>query len=228
MAHLLLAFLFLSSCSSLHSLKANPSAQELFDHAQKLKEKSYYLESLTYFRRLKNRFLYSRLAKEAELAIADIYFLQEEWGKAAGAYGKFAELHPRHPKMDHVMFHLALSYFHQLPATEDRDLSLSKKTLFYLNKHLKVFPKSPHHKQSKEHKKKVLNLLAKKEWMIAYFHLKQEKPKSALPYLIKLLKNYSYLLPKEEKNTSKNLKVSSDLPSLKKLKQLVQEIKKQG
>ena len=228
MAHLLLVFLFLSSCSSLHSLKSNPSAEELFQHAQKLKEKSYYMESLTYFRRLKNRFLYSRLAKEAELAIADIYFLQEEWEKAARSYGKFAERHPRHPKMDHVMFHLALSYFHQLPTTEDRDLSLSKKTLFYFNKHLKVFPKSPHQKQSKEHKGKVLNLLAKKEWMIAYFHLKQEKPKSALPYLMKLMKNYSYLLPKEEKNTKKNLKVSSDLPSLKQLKQLVKEITKKG
>ena len=229
MASFLLAFLFLTSCNSLHSLKKNPSAQELFDHAQKLKEKSYYIESLTYFRRLKNQFLYSRLAKEAELAISDIYFLQEEWEKSAQAYGKFSERYPLHPKRDHVMFHLALSYFHQLPTTEDRDLSLSKKTLFYLNKHLKNFPKSSYHTQSQEHKQKVLNLLAKKEWMTAYFHLRQEKPHSALPYLLKLMKDYSDLLPKEGKNiNTKNLKVSSDLPSLKKLKQLIKNIKKQG
>ena len=136
-------FLLLStSCQSLHSLKKNPSDKELFQHASRLKEKLYYKEALSYFQQLKTRFLYSRLVKEADLSIADIYFAQKEWDKAIRAYGHFHELHPLHPQADRVLFHLGLSYFHKLPRTEDRDLSLAKKTLIHFNKHLKLFPKA--------------------------------------------------------------------------------------
>lgn len=217
---LLLFFFFTIGCQSLHSIGDNPSAEELFQHASKLKEKSYYQESLNYFRKLKSRFLYSRLAKEADLEIADIYFSQEEWKKSTKAYWKFSELYPQHPKADLVLFRLALSYFHQLPTTEDRDLSLSQKTIFYFNRHLTLFPKSPYRSETKKYKKEVLNLLAQKEWMIARFHLHQGKPHSALPYVLKLMNDYSFLLPSKD-TTEKH----SDLPSLKKLKELAKELK---
>ena len=240
MTYFLFVFLFFNTaCSSLHSLKKNPSDKELFQHALQLKEKSYYKESLSYFKKLKSRFLYSHLVKEADLAIADIYFAQEEWQKAARAYNGFSELHPNHPKNDSVLFHLALSYFHQLPATEDRDLSFSKKTLFYLNQHLTRFPKSPHRNQTLQHKQKILNLLAQKQWMIAHFHLNQGKPHSALPYMLKLMKDYSFLLPVKEEEAGKKAQTqanqsstppspsNSDLPTLKKLKKMVRELKTQ-
>lgn len=235
----LLTFLFYtSSCSSLHSLKDKPSAEELFQHAENLKEKSYYKEALAHFKRLKSRFLYSRFSKLADLAIADIHFAKEEWEKASRAYDNFYSLNPRHKKSDYALFRLSLSYFHQLPLTEDRDLSLSKKTLFYIKKQLKLFPKSPYRAVALEHQKKVLTLLAKKQWMIARFHLKQNRLHSAKPYMLKLLKDYSFLLPKEEnpsvKKTDdlgaeehsfakKKYYPSKKLPSLKKLKVLIQK-----
>lgn len=227
MIHLssLLIFLFLNiGCASLQSIGKNPSAEALFQHASKLKEKSYYQESLNYFRKLKSRFLYSRLAKEADLEMADIYFKQEEWKKATKAYWNFSELYPQHPKADFVLFRLALSYFHQLPTTEDRDLSFSKKTLLYLDRHLKLFPKSPHREETKKYKKEVLSLLAQKQWMIARFHLRQGKPHSALPYISKLIKDYSFLLPPEKTKETDN-KSDSDLPSLKKLKEIEKKTK---
>ena len=217
---------FNTGCRSLHSIGKNSSAEQLFQHASKLKEKSYYQESLTYFKKLKSRFLYSRLTKEADLSIADIYFAQEEWKRAAKAYWNFSELYPQHPKLDHALFHLALSYFHQLPTTEDRDLSLSKKTLFSLNRHLKLFPKSPYRSQTQKYKKQVLNLLAQQQWMIARFHLKQGKPHSALPYVLKLMKDFSFLLPKEKgKQATVKAPPDSNLPSLKKVEKLIKELK---
>ena len=220
---LLLFFFFTIGCQSMHSIGDNPSAEELFQHASNLKEKSYYQESLTYFRKLKSRFLYSRLAKEADLAMADIYFAKEEWKKATKAYWNFSELYPQHPQADFVLFRLALSYFHQLPTTKDRDLSLSQKTIFYLDRHLTLFPKSPYRSETQKYKEAVLNLLAQKQWMIARFHLKQGKPHSALPYVLKLMKDYSFLLP--SKDTEKLSGKHSDLPSLKKLKELTKELK---
>ncbi|MDE0119505.1 MAG: outer membrane protein assembly factor BamD [Bdellovibrionales bacterium] len=197
--------LLTTSCQSLHSLKKNPSDKELFQHASRLKEKLYYKEALTYFQQLKTRFLYSHLVKEADLAIADIYFAQKEWNKAIRAYGHFSELHPLHPQSDRVIFHLALSYFYKLPRTEDRDLSLSKKTLAHFNKHLKLFPKSIYKSAVQKYKKEVLYLLARQQWMIARFHLHQNKAHSALPYMRNLVKDYSSLLPpKEPKNKNSN------------------------
>ena len=190
--------LFNTSCQSLHSLKKNPSDKELFQHATKLKEKLYYKEALTYFQQLKTRFLYSRLVKEADLAIADIYFAQKEWNKATRTYGHFLELHPLHPQADRVLFHLSLSYFHQLPLTEDRDLSLSKKALVHFNKHLKLFPNSIYQSAVKKYKQEVLYLLARQQWMIARFHLHQNKPHSARPYMLNLIKDYAFLLPPSE------------------------------
>ena len=235
----LLFFLFFSTaCSSLHSIKKNPTAEELFQHASKLKEKSYYKEALSYFKKLKGQFLYSRLVKEADLAIANIRFAQEEWKKATKAYSNFSELYPQHPKADFVLFRLVLSYFHQLPATEDRDLNLSKKTLFHINQHLALFPNSPYRSQTQDYKQKVLTLLAKKQWMIASFHLRNDKPHSALPYLLKLMKDYSSLLPKEKEDhqgkatekqaTEKQAPSRSSLPSLKKLKKLTVKIQTQS
>ena len=236
--------LLTTACGSLPTLKKNPTAKELFQHAVKLKERSYYKDALAYFRRLKNRYLYSRFTKSAELAVADIYFAQEEWVKAVKAYAGFAELYPRHPEIDRVVFRLALSYFHQLPTTEDRDLQLSKKALFYLNSHLTQFPKSPYKNQTREHKQKVLKLLAKKEWMIARFHLHQGKPLSALPYLKKLIKDYAFLLTKEKpsaqkpgagKNKTANTgdlpgakKTAHALPSLKELQKLKKDLQKKA
>jgi hypothetical protein len=61
--------------------------------------------------------------------------------------------------------------------------------------------------------------MAQKQWMIARFHLNQGKPHSALPYVLKLMSDYSSLLP------SKAPEKQAELPSLKKLKELVKELK---
>ena len=202
---LLLVLFFCVSCSSLYSLKDNPTAKEVFNHATKLKNELYYKEALTYFKQVKSQFIYSRFAKKADLAIADIYFAQEEWKKAIIAYKHFYERYPQNSKADHAVFYLALSYFHQLPVTEDRDLSFSDKALLYLNKHLKLFPKSPYRASAKAYKRKVFLLLAKREWMIARFHIHQDKPGSALPYLATLIKDYSFLLPATEKEKKSHI-----------------------
>lgn len=208
---LLLVLFFCVSCSSLYSLKDNPTAQELFDHATKLKNELYYKEALNYFKQVKSQFIYSRFAKKADLAIADIYFAQEEWKKAIIAYKHFYERYPQNSKADHAVFYLALSYFHQLPVTEDRDLSFSDKALLYLNKHLKLFPKSPYRASAKAYKRKVFLLLAKREWMIARFHIHQDKPGSALPYLATLIKDYSFLLPATEKEKRSHITAQTKL-----------------
>ncbi len=232
MKQVLILCVFLTACNSLSSSKNPKTARkEVFQKAQSLKERGYHKEALSQFRKFKSRFLYSRdLSKKADLAIADIYFMQGEWEKAHRAFESFFELNPRHEKSDYALFYVALSYFKRLPKTEDRDLHLADKTLFHLNRHLKLFPKSPFKARLLQLKQKVLSLLARKEWMIARFHIRREKPRSALPYMLSLLKNYGFILPKDRPpakdvpEDSLEKPPTAGLPSLKKLKSMIKDL----
>ncbi len=213
---LFFSLLLFPSCRLSSHLKEGASAKEIFSQANDLKERFYYKEALATFEKLKSRYLYSKLATEADLAIANIYFQQEEWGKASRAFKVFYELHPSHPKNDQVLFKLALSYFYQLPLTADRDLNLSKKVLLHLNQFLRKFLKSSYLAEVLKYKQKVLNLLAQKKWIIAQFYLHQDKKLSALPYIIELIKDAD---PKSQKKYK-----SEEIPSPQNLVKLGQEI----
>lgn len=205
----LIGYLFLySSCHSLSSKESHTSAKALFNEAEQLKKRGYYNEAVSQLRKLKNRWLYSRFFKEADLAIADIYFLKKEWNKATAAYTMFSKMYRNHPQADRVFFRLALSVFHQLPSIPDRDLQLAKKALEHFNRHLKLFPKSLYRKQSLQYKKDILSQLARKQWMIAKFHISAGRNRSALPYLKTLIHDFANDLP-------------SDIPSMKDLKQKI-------
>ncbi len=205
----LIGYLFLyPACHSLSSKESHANAEALFKDAEQLKNRGYYNESISQLRKLKNRWLYSRFFKEADLTIADIYFLKKEWNKAAAAYTVFSKMYRNHPQADRVSFRLALSVFHQLPSIPDRDLQLAKKALNHFNRHLKLFPKSVYRKQSLQYKQSVLSQLARKQWMIAKFHISAGRNRSALPYLKTLIKDFSDPLP-------------PDVPSMKTLKQKV-------
>ena len=215
MAFVLFIVLFVTAgCQSLPSLNKNPSAQELFEYANQLKQRSAYVEALKYFKQFRGRYLYSPLVKKADLAIADIYFLQKKWNQAVQAYEFFSERHPRHIQSDRVYFHLALAYFHQLPSTPDRDLRMAGQALSSFKKHLRLFPKSKYKKSVLEYRNKILLLLAQREWMIARFHIRQGRKHSALPYVRKLLKKHTSLL------TAGKIK---NLPSVEELKLFLKE-----
>ncbi len=219
-----LLFLFLTACQSLKEDTDSPSQALLFQKAKSLKERAYYTEALIQFRKFKTRYLYSPLATQAELSVADIYFLKEAWPEAVKAYQIFLEKHPHHKKNDRVVFHLALSYFHQLPNTADRDLSLTQKALFYFKKHLKNFPDSSFRSQAFTHLNKVLYLKAKKEWQTVQFHLKQNQPLRSLPYLRHLIKTY----PPLENHKDFKTPLPSKVRLQKMLKQFSPQVKKTG
>ena len=193
-------FLFLSvSCVGIKKPAKGASAGEVFEYAQQLQKKSYYIEALTYFKKVVAEHMYSKYAKEADLAIADIFFSQKEWRKAISAYTNFHERYPKHPKTEHVFYRLALSHYNQLPSVPDRDLKFSDKALLYFTKHETQFPDSPFSEEVKTKKTEVIELLIKKQWMAVKFHLLKKRPLSALPYLNNILTQYKDHLPRSGK-----------------------------
>lgn len=140
---------------------------------------------------VKNKFPYSSLATTSELAIADVQYKRESYPEAQIAYQNFRDLHPKHPKIDYVIFRTGMSYFLQLPDTIDRDLSLATDAIYSFNEIVKSYPNSEHYREAKEKREQSYIMLAQKELYIADFYYKQEKYDSALSRYESTYKKYS-------------------------------------
>lgn len=169
---------YLSGCSS--SDKKSDTPEGAFAIAQEYDKDERYEEAIRRYQEVRNKFPYSKLAIESELAIADCYYKQESFAEAEVYYKSFRDLHPKYPKLDFVIYRTAMSYFNQLPSTIDRDLSASEEALRYYSELLTVYPQSQYAPESKEKKEAVEKMLSEKEEYIADFYFKREDYKSAL------------------------------------------------
>lgn len=179
-------------CSSSEKVDAD-TAEGSFEFAQRFEKDERYEEAIAQYLDVKNKHPYSKLALEAELRIADIHFKRESYIEAQSAYQLFKDFHPRHPRSDYVTFRLALSYFHQLPETIDRDLSLAEKAILYFNEVVQSFPRSEFVEKAQQHKNDCLKKLADKELYIADFYFSRDQFDSALGRFEDLLARFPNL-----------------------------------
>lgn len=183
--------LFLAACSSVEKNSNTPEGS--FAIAEEFDKGERYEEAIRRYTEVKNKFPYSNYATKSELAIADVYYKQESYAEAQVAYQMFKDLHPTSPQADYVQFRLGMSYFMQLPATIDRDLSLANDTILNLSDLIKKYPNSQYIAEAKEKRSATIKMLAEKEEYIADFYFKREIYDSALGRYEGLYKNYSGL-----------------------------------
>lgn len=183
--------LFLGACSS-EEKNAN-TAEGAYAIAQGFEKDERYEEAIRRYNDVKNKFPYSKYATMAELAIADTYFKQESYPEAQVSYQSFKELHPKHPQIDYVTYRLGLSFFEQLPSTDDRDLSLAQSAILYFDEVMALYPNSEYAKEAAEKRTAALKKLAGKEMYIADFYFIRGVYGSALSRYEGLLANYPNL-----------------------------------
>jgi outer membrane protein assembly factor BamD len=176
-------------CSSSEKINTD-TAEGAFKLAEKYEKDERYEESIQYFSEVKNKHPYSRLAIDAELKIADIEYIRENYVEAETAYKVFKDLHPDHSKIDYVTYRLAMSFFKQLPDTTDRDLGLATNAILYFDEVISSHPKSEHVKAAIENKDKARKMLADKDAYVARFYYKREAWGSALGRYEDLMKNH--------------------------------------
>lgn len=178
---LLFIFTFLSavlSCSSAE--KKGDTAEAAFNIAKEFEEKDRYQVAIQRYMEVKNKFPYSSYAVQAELAIADVHFKNESYEEAQISYQNFRELHPKHPKIDYVIFRIGLSYYQQLPETFDRDITLANDAIYSFNELIKKYPNSEYYQQAQDYRRKAFTMLNEKELYIADFYFTHEQYDSAL------------------------------------------------
>lgn len=179
-------------CSSAEK-KTIDTAESVYARAEELAKDGRTEEAINKFLEVKNRFPYSKLATDAELAAADVAFKEESYAESQAAYMMFRELHPKHPKSSLVTYHLAMSIYSQIPESIDRDLSLAYEAIEIFDELLNQYPESEHVAEAKEKRLDCLKKLAEKELYIANFYLKKGRWESALGRIEELLTKHQGL-----------------------------------
>jgi outer membrane protein assembly factor BamD len=184
--------LLASGCSSTGN-KAAESPESLYQRAQSLAKDGRTEEAIAKYQEVRNKFPYSKLATEAELAAADVSYQDESYPEAQASYQIFREMHPKHEKTPFVIYRLGMSIYQQLPEAIDRDLTLAHNAIRTFDELINQFPDSEHVAEAQNKRLDCLKKLAEKELYIANFYLKKQRWESALGRAEGLLKDHSGL-----------------------------------
>jgi len=178
---LLGAFITLAifGCSSADKKEAE-TPEALFERAKELEKNGRTEEAISKFQEVKNKFPYSKLAIEAELAAADVSYKEENYAEAQVAYQLFRDLHPKHPQIPLVIYQLAMSIYLQIPESIDRDLSITQSAIDIFSELINQYPDYEHVAEAKEKRLDCLKKLTEKELYITNFYLKKKNWESAL------------------------------------------------
>lgn len=176
-------------CSSADK-KNTETAEAVFERARSLEKDGRMEEAIAKYQEVRNKFPYSKLATEAELAAADVSYNEESYPEAQAAYQMFRDLHPRHTKSPYVIFRLGMSIYNQVPESVDRDLTLANSAISTFDDLIKQFPDSEHVAEAKDKRLDCLKKLAQKELYIATFYLKKQRWESALGRIEGLLADH--------------------------------------
>ena len=150
--------------------KGRTPAETLYRQAQDLMDNQRYIMAIERLNSLRSRYPYSYYATLAELAIADIYFSQENYVEAAAAYILFRDFHPKHKKMAYIISQIAESFFRQAPSTHDRDLSAIHQAIKYYQEVAQRYAASPYAEPAQKKMAQGQMMLDKKERYVADFY----------------------------------------------------------
>jgi len=156
--------------------------------AESMKKKDYD-DALEAFKRLKERYPYSKYALLADLNIGDAYFHKKEYDAAVSAYEEFARLHPRNEAIPYVFYQIGMCHFLSFKSI-DRDLEGTYKAIDSFNRLLRSYPNSSYATKARLRLSECKKRLAAHELYAARIYYKMGKCRAALLTLEALRKNY--------------------------------------
>ncbi len=206
-------------------------AEVLYRSALQQMDDGRYLLATEKLNTIKSQYPYSFYSTHAELLLADILFLQEEFVEAAAAYLLFRDMHPRHKKIVYVVWKIGESYYYQLPDTFDRDLSSAVEAIKYYKEIINKYSKSKHVTKAKSKIAFCRKMLRSKEQYIADFYFKTDEYQAARFRYLMILD--SFLEPNLQEHAKIKIVESSMLMKnyddcLKYAKKYLKEVSSEG
>mgnify|MGYP001291903801 FL=1 len=200
-AMLLLAVVGAAGCSSISmpsmpslpwsssGASAEPTEQALFDEGLRAFNDKKYVRALDSFTKLRTNYPFSPLMTQAELKIADAYYLNQQYPEAVNAFKEFQSMHPTNENMPFVTLRLGQAHFDQFTGS-DRDQKNTEIAKGYFDNVVTNYPKSPQAAEATEKLAKSVEYLAEHEFNVAQFYFQQEKFAAARDRFEEIIRKY--------------------------------------
>ncbi len=189
---LLCLTMWLTSCGIIDYIYLPPgedTAQELFENGNDAMRDKDYSGAAKQFTKLKDNFPFSPYAIEAELSLADCYFLSKEWGEASEAYKEFESMHPRHEAIPYVLYNIGQSNLNGYPSI-DRATVQVEEAYSYFRRLTESYPGTEYAEAAVEKMAECRKIMAEHELYIADFYYRMEKYGSALIRYRQIVKEF--------------------------------------
>ncbi len=185
---LLAVILFAAGCAAREEPR-EPTAEENYRMGMERFNKEDYLDAIPYYQKILENYPFSFYAIQAELKIAECYFLDKKYVEALVHLQGFQELHPTNENIPYVLWMKAVSYSEQFK-TIDRDVSSMDNSKRELVELLTRFPESSYAEQAREMLVEVNSRLAAHDFYVAHFYYRSADYYAALKRFQRILDKY--------------------------------------
>ncbi|HWO40602.1 MAG TPA: outer membrane protein assembly factor BamD [Candidatus Eisenbacteria bacterium] len=169
--------------------KPDPTADALFQDGLRYFNEKRYVRAIDAFQKIKTDHPFSPHLIQAELRLADAYYLNKQYPEAITAFKEFQSLHPTNENIPFVLYRLGQAHFDQFTST-DRDQKNTELAKSYFESVITNHPKSPYAAEAKAKLIKTLEYLAESEFNVAHFYFQQEKYPAARDRLEEIVRKY--------------------------------------
>ena len=194
-ASLVLASALLQGCATPQTV--NKSSDVLFKEGEQLFQKGSYEDAIAQWKKVKESYQSPELTTQAELNIANAYFLNGDYIESATAYEDFRKLHPSHAQAGFALYRQGMSYYKQIKRI-DTDQTPVKNAHTILESYLKLYPAG---EQLGEVQEKILDCRDKQlqyEIYVGRFYMKTNAYKAAIGRFEDALKAFPDLTRRDE------------------------------
>lgn len=174
---LVFSFWLLAGCGIIDMFYLPPAedtAQELYEAGNDAMSEKNYVRAVEYYNKLRDTYPFSPYTIEAELSLADAYYLDEEYVLAAETYKDFESLHPRHKAIPYVVYQTGMSLLKQFRSI-DRATTILEDAYNNFKRVCEMYPDTPYVLSAQENMLKCRKLMAEHELYIAdvFWHMKK-------------------------------------------------------
>jgi outer membrane protein assembly factor BamD len=169
--------------------RPDPTAEALYEEGTRYFAEKRYARAIDTLTKLKTEYPFSPQLTEAELKIADAYYLNQQYPEAINAFKEFQSMHPTNENIAFVVYRLGQAHLDQFTSIE-RDQKNTEIAKGYFENVITNYPKSPYASPAREQLAKCVGYLAEYDFNVASFYLKQEKYPAARERFEEIVRKY--------------------------------------
>ena len=174
---------------SSQQVQNNPTAEALFAEGMDHFNNKRYVRAIDRLQRVKAEFPFSPGLIQAELKLAEAYYLNKQYPEAISAFKEFQTMHPTNENIPFVVYHLGAAHFDQFTTT-DRDQKMTEIAKGYFETVARSYPNSPYTEKANEKLAKCNQYLAEHAFNIARFYFNDKNYPAARDRFEEILRRY--------------------------------------